>query len=139
MKKTVLAIIIGLSLSGCASQKAYDQYNNQFAAMATQYYKAASDPLVDIKLPAPNGQNYAIKVYREIKALTPQQIKDSEWVPVITAGVSGGLSLGAKWFDYKALVSNNDAQTEQLKNYVEQFNKESYTTETSFIESVSPY
>lgn len=92
----VMMLAVGLLLGGCASEKAYQGYRESFNAAAEGYYKAAAKPLVDIELPAPGngGKVYHIVVNREVKQMALAQIKDSEWVTPVAAGVgiAGGVA-----------------------------------------------
>lgn len=125
-----------VSLFGCADKQAYQQYVDTFDGNAKAYYDVASKPLMDMKLPAPDGKEYHLVVNREVKPLMPQQIKDSEWTGAVTAGIVGATTLGlgvVKWkmteSDNEAAVdmneSDNLAATAQLRDYVQSFKKDS--------------
>lgn len=135
MKKLLYLPVIALMFSGCASQEAYNAYLASKAVNDANYYEVASKPLVDIVLPAPDGQEYKIVVNRDIKPLETKQIKDSEWTTPVTAAIVGATLVGGKAFDWKIKQSDNDAAvlmndsdnrgtTEQVKSYVTEFKKE---------------
>jgi hypothetical protein len=133
----VMCSLIVANLFGCADKGAYNQYTEVFNSNANAYYEAAKAPLMDMKLPAPDGKEYHLVVNREIKPLVPQQIKDSEWTGAVTAGIVGATTLGlgvTRYYvtksDNEAAVdmrrSDNEAATAQLRDYVQSFNKETY-------------
>jgi hypothetical protein len=96
MKKILLSLT-PLLLSGCANMEAYQSYTESFDKAAENYYVAALSPLLDITLPAPEGEEYHIVVNREVEPMNPSQIKDSEWAPVVgkTVGVIGVVGTAA--------------------------------------------
>jgi len=152
MKKIVSLLMCSLvvvNLFGCADKGAYQQYNDSFDANAKAYYEVAGKPLMDMKLPAPDGKEYHLVVNREIKPLIPQQIKDSEWTGAVVASIVGATTVGlgvVKWkmtdSDNDRMVkmnaSDNEAATAQLRDYVSSFNKETYvekiTESTTIVE-----
>jgi len=96
MKNLITILFIALLLSGCASKEAHQQYIDGFKAASAGYYEAANKPLIDLTLPAPDGKEYHLVVNREIKPLTPEQIKDSEWVAPVQGLISAtGMVAGA--------------------------------------------
>lgn len=144
MKKTVTLLmcsLVVLNLIGCADKGAYQQYNDSFDANAKAYYEVAGKPLMDMKLPAPEGKEYHLVVNREIKPLMPQQIKDSEWTGAVTAAIVGTATLGLgvvkmnmNESDNERMVkmnaSDNEAATAQLRDYVQSFKSETFVMET---------
>jgi len=146
MKKVLNAVVIISSLSllsSCASQEAYNNYLAAKAVNDSAYYAAVTKPLLDVTLPAPDGKEYKIVVNREVKPIETKQIKDSEWTGLATATVVGATLVAGKGFDWKIRQSDNEASvdindsdnratTEQVKNYVTEFKKE------SIIETIIP-
>jgi len=113
MKKILTIGLAFLMLTGCANKEVYKKYVVAESVNRANYYEAAKNtPLVDIKLPAPDGEEYHIIVNQNIQYRAVQQIKDSEWVPVATAGVVGGLQFLTGWTS-----SHYNYKTQ--KNYVE--------------------
>lgn len=95
MQKIFILVALVI-LSGCASEQAYKEYSTSTTSIATAYYKAAERPLLDLKLPAPEGKEYHLVVNREVKQVDIQQIKDSEWTgPVQSLISAAGLVGGA--------------------------------------------
>jgi len=94
MKNLLTTLFIALLLSGCASKEAHQQYIDGFKAASDGYYQAAQKPLIDLTLPAPDGKEYHLVVNREVKPLTPEQIKDSEWVGPVQGLISVGGAVG---------------------------------------------
>lgn len=124
-----------LLISGCADKGAYQNYLGSHEKSADGYYEVAAKPLLDVTLPAPDGKEYKIVVNREVRPLVPQQIKDSEWTGAVTGGIVSTALVAAKGFDWKIKqsdndaavkmrVSDNEAQTRQLEDYVGNFTKE---------------
>jgi hypothetical protein len=134
MKKIVSLLMCSLvvvNLFGCASQQAHQNYLDAFDASAKGYYEAASKPLMDMKLPAPEGKEYHLIVNREVKPMAPQQIKDSEWTGAVIAGIAGAATVGLGVVKLKMTESDNDAkvamaqeETKQLEAYVGNFKKD---------------
>lgn len=88
MRKFWLVVLI-LTLTGCASQESYEAYRQSFDRAVEAYTLAAAEPLLAVELPSPvEGQPYKIVVNREIEPMYPEQIKDSEWAPVVQSGVA---------------------------------------------------
>ena len=84
----VITLCLLLGLSSCASKESYQMYKESFDRASEAYYLAAIEPLVDITLPAPDGESYHIVVNRDIDIMAPQQIKDSEWVGVARSAIT---------------------------------------------------
>lgn len=101
MKRTFILVAVSaalLSLSSCADKEAHKNYVDAQKALGTEYFKAASKPLLDLTLPAPDGKEYKLVVNREVDPVLVQQIKDSEWVGpaqslISAASVVGGLAV----------------------------------------------
>ena len=121
----VMVICCLLVLSGCADKVAYDAYLKSKEKGDSKYYEAASKPLLDVTLPAPEGKEYKIVVNREVKPIETKQIKDSEWTGAVVAGIVGTTLGVTKGFDWKIKQSDNDAITEQVQAYTKEFKKES--------------
>jgi hypothetical protein len=148
MKKIVSLLMCSLvvvNLFGCADRAAYNTYNETFDSNAKAYYEVAGKPLMDMKLPAPEGKEYHLVVNREVKPLMPQQIKDSEWTGAVTAGIVGAATVGLGVVKFKMTESDNDAKvkmnesdneaaTAQLRDYVQSFNKETVLETTTILE-----
>lgn len=83
-----------LLLSGCASDKAYQTYTEAMSPALQAYYAAASQPLLNLTLPAPDRQTYHLLVNREVKPLLPEQIKDSEWTGPVQSLIQAGAIVG---------------------------------------------
>lgn len=98
MRITAIIALGIFGLSGCASMEAYQAYQESFEEAAAAYYLAAAEPLVDITLPSPvDGEVYHLIVNRDIDIMAPQQIKDSEWVGPVRAGIGAA---GIVWGIY---------------------------------------
>lgn len=106
------------SITGCAdravNQANYNAYLAKSDARMTQYYAALkANPLVDITLPGPNGEEYHIKVAQQVKLVTPQQIKDDEslafWGKVLPASIYGLTSFGTSWVNNHYRSKDNEA------------------------------
>jgi len=132
----VMVICCLLVLSGCADKVAYDAYLKSKEKGDSKYYEAASKPLLDVTLPAPEGKEYKIVVNREVKPIETKQIKDSEWTGAVVAGIVGTTLGVTKGFDWKIKQSDNDAAvkinesdndaiTEQVQAYTKEFKNES--------------
>lgn len=90
MIKLALVLVALVMLQGCASRdEAYQGYLKAQGEAQAAYYRAAAQPLVDITLPAPEGQEYHMVVNREIKPMVTEQQKDNEWTKPVTAAVNG--------------------------------------------------
>jgi hypothetical protein len=110
MRSLLIIPAIGLLLGGCASKESYEAYRQSFDRAAEAYYLTASEPLVDIQLPSPvKGEFYSIRVNREIEPLSPQQIKNSEWAPVISKGLGVVGTIGAAYVISNAVVDLADS------------------------------
>jgi len=93
----LLVIAFSLLFSSCASETAYKAHTDAVTATAKEYYKAAEKPLLDLKLPAPEGKEYHLVVNREVKQVEIKQIKDSEWVAPAQSLINvAGIVTGAK-------------------------------------------
>jgi hypothetical protein len=97
MRSSFLLIISFIFLfSACASETAYKEHAAAAKEMAQGYYKASEKPLLDLKLPAPEGKEYHLVVNREVKQVELKQIKDSEWVAPVQALINTtGIVTGA--------------------------------------------
>ena len=94
-----------LLLPGCASMEAYQAYQESFDSAARAYYLAVDTPLIDIELPSPvKGEVYHIVVNRDVDLMAPQQIKDSEWVGPVRAGISAAGVVGGIWVAGNAIA-----------------------------------
>lgn len=140
--------IMLVGTTGCADKVSYQNYLDTFDGNAKAYYEVASKPLMDMKLPAPDGKEYHLVVNREVKPLQPQQIKDSEWTGAVTAGIIGTTAVGLGLVNWgttesinRAAVdmrrSDNEAETIQLRDYVTAFKKESIVETTTIVDSAT--
>jgi hypothetical protein len=103
MKKAWLIVV--LLLPGCASQESYEAYRQSFDRAVEAYTLAATEPLLSVELPSPvKDQPYKIVVNRDIEPMYPQQIKDSEWAPVVQSGVAVVGAVGGTWVLSNAAV-----------------------------------
>lgn len=94
----VAALVPLFFFTGCASQEAYQSYVDTHAIASTGYYEAVKTPLVDITLPSPDpNQPYHIKLARDVKPMTPEQIKNSEWTGPINGLISSAGMVGGIW------------------------------------------
>lgn len=85
----ILVMALAALLGGCVSKESYEAYRQSFDRAAEAYYLAASEPLLSVELPSPvKDQPYKIVVNREVEPMYPEQIKDSEWAPVVQSGVA---------------------------------------------------
>jgi len=94
----IICTFLLFTIFGCASETAHKQYAESYEKTASMYYATASKPLLDLTLPAPNGQEYHLVVANRVDPLEPKQIKDSEWVGPVqglinAAGIVGGLAV----------------------------------------------
>jgi hypothetical protein len=99
---------LALFLGGCAStvsnQQNYDAYLSQSGTDYATYINALEQaPLLDLKLPAPEGKEYHLIVNHEPAAPKVQQIKDDEqlrfWGKVIQGGLPVLGNLGSTWIN----------------------------------------
>lgn len=124
----VAVICVGLALGGCASDQAYTGYRDSFDQAAFGYYEAAGKPLVDLSLPAPEGQEYHLVVNRQVEPMLPQQEKDNEWV-----GPVSGLIDTVKTITGLAVVVNGaGTRTETIHgDYVKGYQSNPVSTSTT--------
>jgi hypothetical protein len=83
-----------IAVSGCADRQAFQAYTDAMEPALAAYYAAASQPLLDLKLPAPDGKEYHLLVNREVKPIIPSQIKDSEWTGPVQSLIQAGAIVG---------------------------------------------
>jgi hypothetical protein len=103
--KNFWLVILVLSVSGCADPAVYEAYRQSFDRAVEAYTLAAAEPLLSVELPSPvAGQPYKIVVNREIEPMYPEQIKDSEWAPVVQSGVAVAGAVGGTWVLSNAAV-----------------------------------
>jgi ABC-type uncharacterized transport system auxiliary subunit len=126
--KTILALAILAMLSGCASEEAYDRYSASQLGIAADYYKAASKPLLDLTLPAPDGKEYHLVVNREVEPIHIQQIKDSEW----TAPVQGLINTAGMVAGAAVILNGAGTHTENVGgDYIKGYQANPVTTTTN--------
>ena len=118
--KTLLTLVSMLvMLTGCASEQAYQTYNDAYRQNAIGYYEASSKPLVDITLPSPDKLNpYHIVVNREVKQMVPEQIKNSEWTGPLNGLISAAGMVGGIWAGGEALdkITKNSGSNSSYVN-----------------------
>ena len=122
---SVGAVLLVLSLGGCVGdssairQANYDTYVTRVESAYNAYLASIeAKPLLDIILPAPDGQEYRVVVNREVEAPRIQQIKDDEslrfWAAVVPSGLNLVTGLGNNWINSYYSYKDNQSMWDAL-------------------------